>query len=206
LSLPPSLDLPTPNPRAPWGKTTGLPPCIITLITQLVCMTRHTVVVLINPRGILYTRMNNHTITGTKTKPKPGDRRGPKPSGEAQLFGVVKIRDVWLNDMGDGTSLIWDNRAKKWRKLDEELHDLIITWEWPPGTEAKIVGSESWGKDLFPFVIDYYIAIKWDLIVRHNLEWAVVDTLEAPNVVELPFLIDIDHDVLPMDALELGND
>jgi len=113
---------------------------------------------------------------------------------------------VWLNDMGDGPSLIWDNKARKWRKLDEELHDLILSWEWPFGRDAKMVGSESWGKDLFPSVDDYYIAIKWELIEEYNLEWAVVDTLEAPSVEDLPFLIDVYHDELPMDALELGND
>jgi hypothetical protein len=150
--------------------------------------------------------MNNYTITRAKTKPKPGDGTGNKPSGQRQLFGVIKIRDVWLNEYADGTSLIWDNRAGKWRRLGDELYDLILSWEWPPGRDAKIVGSESWGKDLFPFVIDYYIAVKWDLIAGHNLEWAVVDRLEAGGVEDLPFLIDIDHDVLPMDALELGND
>jgi len=136
------------------------------------------------------------TNSQTKALPKSG----------TQLFGVIKIRDVWLNERGDGASLIWDNRVRKWRELDEGLHDLIITWEWPPGRDAKIVGSESWGKDLFPFVIDYYIAIKWDLIVEYGLEWAVVDTLEARGVEDLPFLIDVYHDELPMDALELGND
>jgi hypothetical protein len=38
------------------------------------------------------------------------------------------------------------------------------------------------------------------------LEWAVVDTIEAPSVMDLPFLIDVYHDELPIDALELGND
>jgi|OSPMetMinimDraft_2_1075162.scaffolds.fasta_scaffold57882_1 hypothetical protein len=128
------------------------------------------------------------------------------PKSASQLYGVVKVRDVWLNDMGDGPSLIWDNKARKWRKLDEELHDLILSWEWPFGRDAKMVGSESWGKDLFPSVDDYYIAIKWELIEEYNLEWAVVDTLEAPSVEDLPFLIDVYHDELPMDALELGND
>jgi hypothetical protein len=37
--------------------------------------------------------------------------KAPPKSG-TQLFGVIKIRDVWLNDMGDGPSLIWDNKAK----------------------------------------------------------------------------------------------
>ena len=136
------------------------------------------------------------TNSQTKATPKSG----------TQLYGVVKVRDVWLNDMGDGPSLIWDNKARKWRKLDEELHDLILSWEWPFGRDAKMVGSESWGKDLFPSVDDYYIAIKWELIEEYNLEWAVVDTLEAPSVEDLPFLIDVYHDELPMDALELGND
>jgi len=149
--------------------------------------------------------MNNHTIT--RAKPKPGDGAGAKtkPSAQSQLFGVIKIRDVWLNDMGEGPSLIWDNRAKKWRELDEGLHDLILSWEWPPGTGAKIIGGETWGKDLFPSVDDYYIAIKWELIEEHNLEWAVVDTIEAPSFEDLRFIVDIHHDGLPMDALELDN-
>jgi hypothetical protein len=162
-------------------------------------------VVLINPRGILYTRMINHSITRAETKPKPGSGEN-KPSAQSQLFGVIKIRDVWLNEYADGASLIWDNRAGKWRELGEELYGLIQSWQWPLGHDAKIVGSESWGKDLFPFVIDYYIAVKWGLIEEYGLEWAVVDRLEARGVEDLPFLIDIDHDVLPMDALELGND
>jgi len=136
------------------------------------------------------------TNSQTKALPKSG----------TQLFGVIKIRDVWLNEMGDGASLIWDNKAGRWRRIDEQLHDLILSWGWPFGRDAKIVGGESWGKDLFPSVDDYYIAIKWDLIVKHNLEWAVVDTLEAPSVEDLPFLVDVYHDELPMDALELGND
>ena len=128
------------------------------------------------------------------------------PKSVSQLFGVIKIRDVWLNDLGEGPSLIWDNRARKWRRLDEWLHDLILSWEWPFGRGAKVIGGESWGKDLFPSVDDYYIAIKWELIVEYGLEWAVVDTIEAPSFDDLRFMIDIHHDELPMDALELGND
>jgi len=156
-------------------------------------------VVLINPRGILYTRMNNYTITRAKTKPKPGSG-GNKPSGQSQLFGVIKIRDVWLNDAGDGPSLIWDNRAKKWRKLDDGLYGLIQSWEWPLGHEAVSVGSETWNIDSSPWVIDHYIAIRWELIEEYGLEWAVVDTLEASNVEDLPYLINIDHPGLPSDV------
>ena len=128
------------------------------------------------------------------------------PKSASQLFGVIKIRDVWLNELGEGPSLIWDNKARKWRKLDEELHGLILSWEWPFGRGAKIVGGESWGKDLFPSVDDYYIAIRWELIEEYNLEWAVVDTIEAPSFEDLPYIIDVYHDELPMDALALGND
>jgi hypothetical protein len=149
--------------------------------------------------------MNNHPITRAKNKPKLGSGEN-KPSGQKQLFGVIKIRDVWLNEMGDGASLIWDNRAKKWRRLGDELHDLILSWGWPFGRGAKVIGGETWGKDLFPSVDDYYIAVKWGLIEEYGLEWAVVDTIEAPSIEDLPFLIDVYHDELPMDALELGND
>jgi len=144
--------------------------------------------------------MNNHTITSTKTKPKPGDRKGNKTSGQSQLFGIVKIRDVWLNDMGDGPSLIWDSRAKKWHRLDEWLQDLINTWEWPPGTEAKAVGVETWNIDSSPWVIDHYIAVKWGLIEEYNLEWAVVDTLEASSIEDLPFLFEVHRPGLPSDV------
>jgi hypothetical protein len=137
-------------------------------------------------------------MTNSQTKATPKTR--------TQLFGVIKIRDVWLNELGDGPSLIWDNKAGRWRRIDEQLHDLMITWGWPFGRDAKMVGSESWGKDLFPFVIDYYIAIRWELIEEYGLEWAVVDRLEASSVMDLPFIIDVYHDELPIDALELGND
>ncbi len=136
------------------------------------------------------------TNSQTKAQPKSG----------TQLFGVIKIRDVWLNDLGEGPSLIWDNRARKWRVLDEELHDLILSWGWPFGREAVSVGAESWNIDSSPWVIDHYIAVKWSLIEEYGLEWAVVDTIEAPSFEDLRFIIDIHHDGLPMDALELGND
>ena len=116
------------------------------------------------------------------------------------MFGVVKIRDVWLNDLGEGPSLIWDNKEKKWRELDEELHGLLLSWEWPLGRGAKVVGAESWNIDSSPWVIDYYIAIEWGLVEEYHLEWAVVDTLEAGGVEDLPFLVDIDHPGLPTDV------
>jgi hypothetical protein len=146
--------------------------------------------------------MNNHTITSTKNKPKPGDGAGAKnkPSAQSQPFGVIKIRDVWLNDMGDGPSLIWDNKARKWRKLGEELHDLILSWEWPFGRDAVSVGSESWNIDSSPWVIDYYIAIRWELIEEHGLEWAVVDRLEARGIEDLRIMFEVHHPGLPTDV------
>ena len=116
------------------------------------------------------------------------------------MFGVVRIRDVWLNDLGEGPSLIWDNKARKWRELDDGLYGLIQSWEWPFGKWARPVGVETWNIDSSPWVIDHYIAIRWELIEEHGLEWAVVDTLEAPGVEDLPFLIDVDHPSLPSDV------
>jgi len=136
--------------------------------------------------------MTNHTITKTK-----GEKSG---SRHVQLFGVVRIRDVWLNDLGEGPSLIWDNKARKWRELDDGLYGLIQSWEWPFGKWARPVGVETWNIDSSPWVIDHYIAIRWELIEEHGLEWAVVDTLEAPGVEDLPFLIDVDHPSLPSDV------